>query len=211
MRYAGCTLDAGEGSHCEEEFPYPSFARLANTANGDRAQQLCLGEEREFRCTYTVRRIPDTDVCQLSEEQQDCLCEMGAGDASCIPPASTTSAEAPVAAASLGTPIAGPAEGMGLLIGGVIAATVVVAILGLSSTWRRRVSVLRAHQGFGVLANSDGAATTFEGSIEGSGSQGYGAEATESPDRGVYFAHGVDCQVASSKDTADSPGLRALV
>ena len=210
MRYAGCTLDAGRGSHCEEEFPYPSFARLADTGNGDRAQQRCVAEEREFKCTYIVRRIPDSDVCKLSEEQQDCLCEMGAGDASCLAPASTTFAEASVAAASFDTPV-GSAESMGLLIGGVIAAVVVVVVLGLSSIWRRRVSALRAHHGFGVVANSDGATTTVEESMEGSGPIACNAEATKDLNQGVCFAHGVDSQADSSKDTAGAPALRGLV
>lgn len=204
MRYASCTSDADKyrGSDCEEAFPHPTFARLADIGDGA-AQRLCVAGDREFQCTYTVRRIPDSEICRLGEEQQNCMCERGAGDASCRPVAS--------ALASFIAPVAASAESASLLIGAMIAATVVVVVMGLSATWRRRVPAVRTHQGFDILTNSDGAATTFEDSAERSGSLGDDAEATESADQCVDFARRVECQVVSSKDAANRPGKRALV
>lgn len=168
MRYASCAspVDWYEGSECEEEMPYSTFRNLADEGQG--AQQRCVaGAEREFKCTYIVRRVEDRDICTLSEQQQDCMCEMGGGDVSCL--SQTTPAAASVAGLATGSEL--EIEHIwGSLIVFIVVATLVVAVVVSSRASWRRVSASCLHTGFGVVPGSEDSATTLESNSQGSGS-----------------------------------------
>ena len=184
MRYAACDSEEQHypGSSCDEPFPYLTFS--ANADKGDSispsAQHICVEGPREFECTYMVKRVPDSEICPLSESQQACMCEdpaatesacaeaTGAGDRrpadggtasfqqSGFASASTADLAQAAAAGGGGGGPGGLLADWGWAFGGLVAVAVLALLAAAAAVAGRRRRQGGAQRGairFGVLAD----------------------------------------------------------